>query len=122
MAAERIPFGAMLVLAISSLLSSCADKSSVSPAPLTPVTPIEHVIVVVGEKLPVSFLELVRYEFQEDQPQDNMLVFGGIHVAAQDVRHRPDFLFKAYVGRVIFVSGAVSHKKFAPLPVSHTDP
>lgn len=49
MAAERIPFGAMLVLAISSLLSSCADKSSVSPAPVTPVTPIEHVIVIVGE-------------------------------------------------------------------------
>lgn len=46
MAGERISIRALLVLAIAGLLAGCADKSS---GPPEPVTPIEHVIVVVGE-------------------------------------------------------------------------
>ncbi len=46
MAGERIPFRALVVLAIAGIVAGCADKASGPPAP---ATPIEHVIVVVGE-------------------------------------------------------------------------
>ena len=46
MAGERIPFRALVVLAIAGIVAGCADKSS---GPPEPATPIEHVIVVVGE-------------------------------------------------------------------------
>ena len=46
MAGERIPFRALVVLAIAGIVAGCADKAS---GPPEPATPIEHVIVVVGE-------------------------------------------------------------------------
>ncbi len=58
-------------------------------------------IVIVGFQFAVSFLELVRDVFEKDKPQHDVLILGGVHVPAQDIRRRPDLLFEADVGCVV---------------------
>ncbi len=43
------------------------------------------------------FLEGIRNLRQENQANDDMLILGGIHVAAQLVRRLPKFLLEAKV-------------------------
>jgi hypothetical protein len=51
-------------------------------------------------ELRVLFLERVRNVFQKDQPEDNMLVFGSIHAAAQRICHLPELLLVPDVGTI----------------------
>ena len=49
----------------------------------------------LGFQAGVRFLESVRDVLQEDEPEDYMLVLGGIHAAAEGVGHLPEFGFIA---------------------------
>ena len=59
------------------------------------------VLVLSGVCAPLSkhcgmpFFEGVRDVLQEDQSEDNVLIFGGVHRAAQRVSHRPQLGFIA---------------------------
>ena len=53
-------------------------------------------------------LEGVRDVLQEDQPQDDVLVLGGVHVGAQLVRCGPEFFLEAEGGAIGFVGGSAS--------------
>ena len=54
-------------------------------------------ILRIGALFPFAFesgvplLEGIGDVFQKDDPKDDMLVFGGIHAAAQGVGHLPKF-------------------------------
>jgi hypothetical protein len=52
-------------------------------------------------QLCVLLLERIRNILQENQTEDNVLVFGGVHAAAQRVRHLPKLGFIADVRAVI---------------------
>jgi hypothetical protein len=44
--------------------------------------------------------ESIRDVLQKDQTQDNMLVLGSIHAAAQRIGHLPQLLLIAYRGAI----------------------
>ena len=50
---------------------------------------------LAGEELGVVFLEGVGDVFEEDQAEDDVLVFRRVHVVAKLVGHQPELLFKA---------------------------
>ena len=52
-------------------------------------------------KTGVNFLEGVGDVFQEDEAEDDVLVFGGVHRAAQGVGHAPQLGLMASRGAVI---------------------
>jgi len=45
----------------------------------------------------VDFLERVRDVLEEDQPQHDVFILGGVHVSAQLVRRRPQQRFKSQI-------------------------
>jgi hypothetical protein len=62
------------------------------------------IIIVILEFL-VSFTELVRDVFEENESQNNMLIFSGIHIAPKDVCRCPNLLFKANAGCIVITHG-----------------
>lgn len=54
-----------------------------------------------GHQLLMFLLELVRDVLQEDEPQHDVLVLGGVYVAAQFIGGLPDLLLEAYLGGVV---------------------
>jgi hypothetical protein len=52
----------------------------------------------LGNEHGVQFLEGVGDVLEEDQAEDDVLVLGGVHAAAQRVGHLPEFGFVADVG------------------------
>lgn len=48
----------------------------------------------------VALFEGVRNVFEEDQAEDDMLVIGGVHIAAKLVGSLPESLFETEVGTV----------------------
>ena len=59
------------------------------------------------------FLEGVGDVFEEDQAEDDVLVLGGVHVAAQLVGGLPELLLEAEIGAVGLLFGrrrGPSHK------------
>ncbi len=63
--------------------------------------------IVFGELI-VEFLEGIGDVFEEDQAEDNVLVFGGVHVSTEQIGGRPEGLFEAEVGGGIVGLGFVS--------------
>lgn len=53
-----------------------------------------------GIKFGVLLLEGVGNVFEEDQAEDDMFVFGGIHVGAERIGGLPQFPFKTEVGAI----------------------
>ena len=56
---------------------------------------LSGVCAPLGKHCGMPFFESVRDVLQEDQPEDDVLIFGGIHRAAQRVGHRPQLGFIA---------------------------
>lgn len=55
-------------------------------------------LILLGFQPRVHFLERIGDVFEEDQAQDDVIVFGGIHAAAERVCHAPEFGFIADIG------------------------
>ena len=53
-----------------------------------------------GQNRRMALLEGIGDVFQEDEAQDDVLVLGGVHAAAQGVRHAPKLLLIARGGAV----------------------
>ena len=65
-----------------------------------------------GEHRPMALLERVGDVFQEDQPENDMLVFGGVHRAAQGVGHRPQLgLMASRCAASLFSGSSQGHMK-----------
>ena len=56
------------------------------------------VVALALDELGVVFVEGVGDVFEEDEAEDNMLVFGRVHVVAKLVGGKPELGFKADVG------------------------
>ena len=56
---------------------------------------------LLGHELGVLLLEGVRDVLEEDQPEDDVLVLGCVHAAAQGVGHLPELGFVADRGTVV---------------------
>jgi len=61
-------------------------------------------------------LESIRDVLEEDQPQDDVLVFGCIHKTAQLVRRSPEFLYEAESGDISFIGKSTFGRFLHPEP------
>jgi len=61
------------------------------------------------DELLVLLLELVGDVLEEDEPQHDALVLGGVQVAAKLVRRLPDLLLEADFRRVVLLCLALCH-------------
>ena len=57
--------------------------------------------IAFGDELLVALVEAIGEVLQEDEAQHDVLVLGGVEVAAQHVRRVPQLLLEAYVGGVL---------------------
>lgn len=60
------------------------------------------VVAFALRQLGAVFLEGVGDVFEEDEPEDDVLVFRRVHVVAELVRGEPELGFKAEVGGGVF--------------------
>ena len=65
------------------------------------------VITFPGNELGVHFLEGIGDVFQEDQAQDDVLVFSRVHIVAQLIGGEPELGLEAEVGGGVFCSATL---------------
>ena len=78
----------------------------------SPQTTAEIFLAFSRDKLVVQFFEGVGDIFQEDQAEDDVLVFRRIHVVAELVCGEPKFGLKADGGRVVLFWSSHSDYEF----------
>ena len=77
--------------------------------------------IQVGDEGGMALLEGVRDVFEEDEAEDDVLVLGGVHAAAQGVGHLPELSFVANGGASgavagLLVGGSCHHTSSCPAP------